>query len=280
MRGTERPLYDQRILARQQSEHRMNLGRFKRFFKTEGRQNGGNAACQHGFATSRRTNEKCIVRSGGGDLQGAFDVLLAADFRKIGRKCGAGIKQGCGVDLARSQWLLTGQESDRLSQIMHSIDRQRFHHGAFAGIFSRQDQPVDIPVPGRYCHRQAAAHRLDSTIEREFAKHGVALLGFGGDNSGGGEEADRHGEVKGGPLFFDVSRGQVDGDPAGREFVAGILDGGFNAVLAFLDGSFGEPNRRELRQALGNIDFHLDRISVDAEQGTGKYFSQHVPSVK
>ena len=83
------------------------------------------------------------------------------------------------------------------------------------------------------------------------------------------EQTDRHRQVERGTFLADIRRCQVDRDATGGKFVTGILDCGLDAVLAFLDRTLGETDRGKLRQSLGYIDLHLDRVGVDTEQRPG-----------
>jgi len=256
----------------------MNLGGFERFFEAESRQDRGEAPGQHGFAASRRADEDRVVATGCSNFKSAFDMLLAAHFGEVGRIIGGSAEQSSGIDVTWLQQAFPGQKGDGFAQVTDSVNGEGFNQCSFGSVFGWQYQPIDVPVAGCHGDRQAAAHRFDTAVQGKLAEDGVTLLGFGGNDAGGGEEANGHGEIKRSPLFFYVGRSQIDRDPSRGKFVAGILDGGFDTILAFLDSPFREADGGELRQPLSDIDFHLDRISIDSEQSPGQNLGQHVPS--
>src|SRR3569832_2963271 len=59
--------------------------RFQRFFFSERRQDGGEAARQHGLAGAGRADEKQVVTARGGDLKRAYRVRLAARVAEVER---------------------------------------------------------------------------------------------------------------------------------------------------------------------------------------------------
>ncbi len=75
-----------------------------------------------------------------------------------------------------------------------------------------------------------------------------------------GKYTGGNGEVETGALFLDIGGRQVHRDSAVGEFVAGILDGRPDAVLALLDRGVRQSNCCKLGQAVRNVDFHMDGV--------------------
>ena len=67
----------------QHARDAVNLGGLNRFVKGEGRQDGGNALGQHGFAGAGRPDHQNVVATRRGHFNGAFGVKLALDVAKI-----------------------------------------------------------------------------------------------------------------------------------------------------------------------------------------------------
>ena len=80
------------------------------------------------------------------------------------------------------------------------------------------------------------------------------------------------GRSKQAPFLLDVRGGEVDGDPAVGEVVAGVLERRLDPVLALLHRPVGEPDGGELGEPLGDIDFHVHQDGVDAEDGAAQDF--------
>ena len=87
---------------------------------------------------------------------------------------------------------------------------------------------------------------------------------------------------KNGPTLTGTGRGKVDDHAVLRTLEAGVDYRPFDAVRAFLYGRLGQADQDGLRQSGGrDIDFHLDRQRVDAQQRECLQFSKHggiVPS--
>lgn len=87
---------------------------------------------------------------------------------------------------------------------------------------------------------QDAGDGADVAGETEFA---VAFVGqVGGDLGGGGEDAQRDGEVVARAFFGQVGGGEVDGDAFGGEVEAAVQDGCAYAVFGFFDGFFRQAD--------------------------------------
>ena len=78
------------------------------------------------------------------------------------------------------------------------------------------------------------------------------------------------GRSKAGPFLLDVGGGEIDGDPAVGEVVAGVLEGRLDPVLALLHRPVGEPDRGELGEPLGDVHLHVHQDGVDADQGAAQ----------
>ena len=92
------------------------------------------------------------------------------------------------------------------------------------------------------------------------------------------EDADGHRQVEAGAFFLDVGGGEVDGDVGGREFEAGVADGGADAVAAFADGGVGKADGVEMiLRGLhsGEVDLDVDDAGVDAIDGGAEGGEEH-----
>src|SRR3569623_1784407 len=110
--------------------------RFQRFFFSERRQDGGEAARQHGLAGAGRTDEKQIVTAGGGDLERAYRVRLAAHVAEVERIRTWRGALGC----MRSECRRAPQMFAHLEQILGTMNRRAAHLGGLVGIAVRQYQ--------------------------------------------------------------------------------------------------------------------------------------------
>jgi len=273
---TEGALGDQGLLVVEQTHDRVDLGGFQGFGEAQVGENRRHPACQHGLAAAGRADHQDIMRAGRCDLQSALGLLLAAYFGKVLAVVVCAGEQFRNRDAARFDHAFAVEESRHFAEVVHAIDRYAVSDSAFPGIFAGENYSVYRPVPGGDGHRQGTADRFDPSIEGELSHDDEASGGILLDQPGGGEQADRHGQVEGGTVLFDACGSEVDGDAPRGKFVAGILDGGFDPVLALLDRPFGQPHGGELGQAAGDIDLHFNLVGVDPRQGAGQNFGEHV----
>ena len=93
------------------------------------------------------------------------------------------------------------------------------NRGALGPVLDRDDGLDDARAAGGRDERHRARDRAQRAVERQLADERdateVRLELAGRDEDGRG-----HGQVVAGPLFRQVGRGQVDGDPAGRDLEA------------------------------------------------------------
>lgn len=255
----------------------MDLGGLQRFLEDQLWQDGRQPPGEHGFATAGRADHQEIMTACCSHLQSTLDVGLAAHFGEIEVIGDCLTEQGVDIGPVRFQGGVVGQKIDQLAQCSDRKHRQVVHQAAFTSVLRRQDQAVNIPITGRHRHRQHTANRLDATVQGEFPHVEIALGPLDGDHPGGGQQTDRHRQVEGRAILADIGRRQVNGDPAVGKIVAGVFDSGFDAVLAFLDRAFRQADRGKLRQTLGDVDFDLDTIRIDADQRPGQNPGEHKP---
>lgn len=75
---------------------------------------------------------------------------------------------------------------------------------------------------------------------------------------------------------MESSRRQVDDDAVDGPHIAAVDERPFDAMRALLDGGFGQSDEDRLGHGRRrDIDLHLDRPGVDAEQGIRQQFGQH-----
>ncbi len=86
------------------------------------------------------------------------------------------------------------------------------------------------------------------------------------------------GRSKPGAFLLDVGGSEVDGDERGGNQVAGVLDGGANAVAALAHGGVGQADGVEV-VLIGNdtavVDFDIDQVGVDAVDGCAEGLEEH-----
>ncbi len=60
------------------------------------------------------------------------------------------------------------------------------------------------------------------------------------------EDSDRDGQVEAGAFLLQVGGSEIDGDVRGRNEIAGVLDGGADAIAALAHGGVGKADGVEV----------------------------------
>ncbi len=231
VRGAEGPRGEDALAGFEEADGGIDAGGFERFFEAEGREDRGEAAREKSFARAGRADHEDVVSAGGGDGEGAFGGFLAAHFGEVD-VVGAGIfKDIFKFDVDGIELQLAGEEAHDLGEGADGDDVESGDDAGFVGVGGGDDEAFESGLADGHGGGQTAAHGSEGAVESEFADDGVFVEEVGLELAGGGEEAQRGGQVEGGTFFFDVAGGVVDGDVVGGHVVAGVADGGFDAVF-------------------------------------------------
>jgi len=178
--------------------HRMDLGGFQGLFEGKGRQNGGQAAGQHGLARTGRTDHQEIMPGRGGNLQGPFHVFLAPDIGEIDiALADPGEKFSPRVDDRLLRFRLIVEEGYHFPDIIDAVDSELIHHRRFACVITGQDQPLETLFPGIDGNGQGPPRRLQGSVEGQLSHHNIAVQFVGLDLFRGGQNPNGHRQVKG-----------------------------------------------------------------------------------
>ena len=112
-----------------------------------------------------------VMGAGGGDLEGALGMRLPAHLREVdarrrglgGRSSGSRTQGGAARSPLRYS---TASWSEASGDRVHAR-----HRRALRGIAGGQQEARDGRLPAVQGHRQGAAHRPDTAVERELAHH-------------------------------------------------------------------------------------------------------------
>jgi len=88
-----------------------------------------------------------------------------------------------------------------------------------------------------------------------------------GQLPGGGQHAQRNRQVQRTAFLLDIGRSEIDDHDPAWKTVAGVLDGGTDAVLAFLYGGIGQAHNVDAIHARMDVHFDRKRKGVDPENG-------------
>ena len=107
----------------------------------------------------------------------------------------------------------------------------------------------------------------DAPVERQFADRDMIaeLLGIGHPHRRQQRERDRQVVVR--AFLGQVGRGEVDGDPLGRQCEAERGQRRLHALAALVHRLVGQSDEVEARQPRRDLALHLDRARLEPEIG-------------
>jgi hypothetical protein len=125
----------------------------------------------------------------------------------------------------------------------------------------------DLVEPGGACslgRLERSTHRPHLAGQAEFPAEHPPLEPRRRDDLIGGEDAEREDEVEPGSLLAHVRRSKVRRDPLHRVVVAGVSDGTAHPVARLLHGGVRQPDDREHRESVVDVDLDADGNRIDA----------------
>jgi hypothetical protein len=117
------------------------------------------------------------------------------------------------------------------------------------------------PRQGGY-HRQQAWHGAELAAERKLAEDRPSAVGD--DLLRSDENSQRDRQVQGGSALAQLRRGEVDGYPPRRVFVAAVSDGAPDPLARLLQGRVRQSDDREAGQAGGHVHLDPDGPAIEA----------------
>jgi hypothetical protein len=284
--GAEGALSDETGFGVEDAGDGVNFGGLEGFFKGEGREDGREAAGEHGFAGAGRADHEDVVATGGGDFESALGGLLAADVGEVEGEVLELVEDLGGFDFESGDVnaAVAGliEEVADLEEGVDGIDVDAIDDGGFAGIGFGDDEVFDAALAGGYGDGEHAGDGAEGAVEAEFTDEEEVVEVAELECSVGTEDADGHGEVEAGAFFLDVGGGEVDGDVGGGEVETGVADGGADAVAGFADGGVGKADGVEvvlLGLHGGEVDFDVDDAGVDAVDGGAEGFEENCSGI-
>ncbi len=157
-----------RSRAREESRRAVDARHFEHLFEGHVRQDGRQAPGEHRLPRPRRPDEKDIVGTGRGHLEGPLDVLLALDVLEVDRVDRRGdelvLIEAAGRDRARF-----AEKADDADEVLEGEDLELADEGRLAGVRPGHDDPSKAGPPGHQGDGQDAAHGLETSVEGQLA---------------------------------------------------------------------------------------------------------------
>ncbi len=205
------------------------------------------------------------MSSGSGDFQSPFGHLLPLDIGKIHRIL-QGLFQFQHFLGQGFQNLFPLEMIHNLPQIVRGIHGNPVHQFSFRGIAGRDEHGRQPFRPGPEDHGQDPVHRPQGSIQGQFSRkhrHGFRQVHvfFGRQHPQG------DGQIQSGSVFFQVCRGQVDGNVGIGKPEAGVLHCRLHPLPGFFHRRIRKAHHFKSRHAVGHIYLHRNHFSVDASGG-------------
>src|SRR5581483_7457707 len=260
------------------ARYAVNLGGLQRLFKGEGRQDGGHALGQHGFAGAGRPNHENVVSASASNLERSLGGLLPPNVFEVDQESLGVAQQRVAIHLKRSDSVSGIHEMDDVEQGANGKNLHPANHGGLARIEFRHNQTRDFLSPCLDGDRQCAAHATDPTVEGQFTHEKTVTNLLLIEPSVSPQDAESHRQVETRTFFADIGGSQVDRDLSGRDIVATILERRTNTVAALAHRRVGKPNRVKVifvHSDAGNVHFHFNDVGIDAVHGGAQGFIEH-----
>ena len=101
----------------------------------------------------------------------------------------------------------------------------------------------------------------------DFAYHGIVVQPIRRKLAAGDQQTQRDRQVEGRRLFGELRRGQIDDDAFKKSLIAGIRQSAFAPMTTFAHRGVGQTDQHRMRVGgRGEVDFHFNRMSVDAQE--------------
>src|SRR6266545_99394 len=280
VRSAEGPLAHEPMARREQAGHAPHRGDLDRLLESEGGQDGPKTARQHGLARSWRAQHEQVVAAGRRDLEGALGPEMAPHICEIETvgiqvRIPGGGPVPVGGDLALAVQVLEG--------IVERTERDHGDspdHRGLLGIARGHEETLHSAAPAVERDGEHATNGLYPSVEGELAQ-GDRIVGPSRlEYAGGGENAQRHGQVEGRADLADFGGREVDGDPIHGKLEPRVADRRAHAIAALAHGGVGETHGGKGRQARRHIDLDEDVVGLDAEHGDQTHARQHGSSVR
>ena len=209
------------VLSVGHTRHGPDLGGLQGLPPGHVRQDGGQAAGQHGLSRPRRTDEQDVVSPGGGDLQCPLHVLLPHDLGEVGAGIRPRLRRPGG---GGGNFFPVSEVGQKLLHGLHGVDGQALGQRGLGGVFRRDVELLHARPGGGHGHGEHPGDGAQGAGQGQLPHEGGPFV-RGIDVALGGQDAQEDGEVVDGALLPQGGGGQVDGDPGDGEFGPAALDG-------------------------------------------------------
>ena len=271
MGRAEGPPHQQGVLGGGEAQDGVDLRGLQGLPPGQIREDGGQAAGQHGLARPGRAHHAEVVAAGGGDLQGALHVFLPLHVGKVG----AGkVVRPRRPGRRRLQMGLPPQMGRQLPHALHRVDLQPAGQSGLGGGGGGDVQPLDARPPGGQGHGQHPHHRPQGAGQRQLP-HVGAVRPVQPELPPGGQNTRQNGQIVHRAPLALVGGSQVDRDAGHREGEAAVFNGGAHPVPGLLHRRVRQAHDLKGGQTGRQVALCPHLIAGDPAQPQGAHFTEH-----
>ena len=138
------------------------------------------------------------------------------------------------------------EQFENVEQRGDRINVDAFDDGGLGGVGGGQNQVGNAFFARQDGDGQHAGNGAHAAVEAEFADQEKSAEVVDAQRAVCAQDADGDGQIEARAFLFQVGGSEIDGDEGGRNQVAGVLDGGADAVAAFAHGGVGQADGVEV----------------------------------
>src|SRR6266516_6211361 len=199
------------------------------------------------------------MTAGGGDLERTPGDRLAADVGEI-LQTGVRLPTSGHGGTGRVELATTQEPVVDLPERARPGDRDPGDQRGLVQVVTGDQQETGAAIAGGERRSEHAPYRAQITAEAELAERPQGLNGVGGDQPGGGQQADSDRQIEAGALLGQVGRRKRDGDAPVRPVETRIGEGGADAVACLKHDGVAKADDTDGGQAPAEVDLDPDRM--------------------
>jgi hypothetical protein len=265
VRRAERTRLDQRMVDIQEPGDGVDARDIEALVHRHLRQDPGDPGCEHRLARAGRADEQEVMPARGGDLCRPLSRSVTPNFTKIRARRKA--RSGRRVRARRLE--VSSEEADTFLEARDGDDADVLDQGGLRRIGRRAYQPRSPRLLAGDRSRKRTSNRSHRSVQGQLPdRHpigGTALR----KTTIGRDHSDRYGQIEVGAVFPEGSRREVGSNPCRRPSLAARGQGGAHPPLRLPYRFRREPDDRELRHSLRDVDLYLHEVCLRSQEGDG-----------
>ena len=247
--------------------HRVNLGGFKAFGKSERRKNGRQTLCHHRLAASRASHKQYVVSAGGCNFKSTLYIFLSAHICEIFRvQTLVLIKLAARINFGWRNIFPAIEKSSYLCEIVSSVNFQTIHRSRLTGIGFGNDKSFETLLAGVYGNGQCPAHRTKTAVETQFSHKHELIKALLVNSSLGSKNTYGNGQIITRTFLAQIGRSKINYDMSRGLLETAVQNSRARAKITLADSAVGQSHNG-IFGTFGNIYLNFHRFYVKTVDG-------------